>query len=84
MQINDWATSLDEFWGHPHSGARAILMLEPMSLLNVAELSGTNFATVSEAETSFLIAAIAYMKGKTYGPWHPEPRLQPSPCCVSD
>lgn len=73
MHFNDWAKALDEFWGHPQIGARAILMLESMSLLSVAELAEKAFPSFEEAETDFLHAVRTYLDGKRARPWHPEP-----------
>jgi hypothetical protein len=73
MDQNSWATAFDRFWGDLEPGSRALLMLEPLLLMHVAELAGLDFDTVEEAESNFLQTVRAYIRGKVRGPWDTEP-----------
>lgn len=72
MDQNSWANALDQFWGDPEWGGRALFMLEPTLLMQVAELGGKEFDSVDDAEADFLQAVNVYLRGKAAGPWHPE------------
>jgi len=54
MDQNSWANAFDQFWGDLEPGSRALLMLEPLLLMHVAELAGLNFDTAEEAESNFV------------------------------
>lgn len=73
MDQNSWANALDQFWGDPEWGGRALFMLEPTLLMHVAELGGEEFDSVDDAEADFLRAVNVYLRGKAAGPWYPEP-----------
>lgn len=73
MDQNRWANALDQFWGGPEWGGRALFMLEPTLLMHVAELGGEEFDSVDDAEADFLRAVNVYLRGKKIGPWYPEP-----------
>jgi hypothetical protein len=73
MDQNRWANALDEFWGDPEWGGRALFMLEPSLLMHVAELGGEEFESVDAAEADFLRAVNVYLRGRAAGPWYPEP-----------
>jgi len=72
MDQNGWANALDQFWGDPEWGGRALFMLEPKLLLRVAELGGEEFDSVDDAEADFLRAVNDYLLGKGDRPWRPE------------
>lgn len=79
MDHNGWAIALDQFWGNPDLGGRALFMLEPTLLMHVAEHGGEEFNSVDDAEADFLRAVNVYLRGKVAGPWYPEPYRRGTP-----
>ena len=78
MNVNQWATGLDQFWSSADGDSEIMLALEPTLLLEVAAPIGEKFESIEQAEQDFINAVRDYVTGRTK-PWRPEPLSESEP-----